>query len=85
MRNMKGILVKFRDFFLCKCYIISENINNELLKEEDFNNQESEENQESILNSLEDLKMNLEEKTIPIKEQEEAKELFQNNDNLLQI
>ena len=23
MRNMKGILVKFRDFFLCKCYIIS--------------------------------------------------------------
>ena len=70
---------------MCKCYIISENINNELLKEEDFNNQESEENQESILNSLEDLKMNLEEKTIPIKEQEEAKELFQNNDNLSQI
>ncbi|QKJ26173.1 hypothetical protein ACBT_0189 [Aliarcobacter cibarius] len=65
------------------CY--DENINNELLKEEDFNNQESEENQESILNSLEDLKMNLEEKTIPIKEQEEAKELFQDNDNLLQI
>lgn len=41
------------------------NINNELLKEEDFNNQESEENQESILNSLEDLKMNLEKKLYP--------------------
>ena len=26
MRNMKGILVKFRDFFLCKCYIISEDL-----------------------------------------------------------
>ena len=26
MRNIKGILVKFRDFFLCKCYIISKNL-----------------------------------------------------------
>ena len=23
MKNIKGILVNFRDFFLCKCYIIS--------------------------------------------------------------
>ena len=35
MRNMKGILVKFRDFFLCKCYIIS-GITNQKIEYESF-------------------------------------------------